>query len=150
MFALAGGWLSIPVAEVFPPAEGGHPSLLIEGISIGVPLLGVALAYGLFLGRQISADGLVNSPTGRGLHRFWHEGWRFDALYHALWVRPYLGMTSLLRREPVDRLYNAVVAVCRGLHSGLSNRQSGRMRHYATVMVVGVIILLGIVMRAAA
>jgi NADH-quinone oxidoreductase subunit L len=149
VFALAGGWLAIPVEAVFPPADAAHPSLLIEGISIGVPLLGVALAYGLFLGRQISADRLVDSPTGRRLHSFWHLGWRVDALYERLWVRPYLALCALLRSEPVDQLYNGIVAACRGINGGLSGSQSGRLRQYATVTAAGLIVLIGILTRAA-
>jgi NADH-quinone oxidoreductase subunit L len=149
VFSLAGGWIAIPVQAVFPAPAEGHPSFTIEAISIAVPVLGVALAYALFHGRQISADGLVQSAPGQWLHRFWNEGWRFDALYELLWVKPYLAVTALLKSEPVDRAYNGVVALCRGLYQGLSATQSGRLRQYATVMVAGIIILLGIVMRAA-
>ena len=45
VFALAGGWLTVPVESVFPVAATAHPSLLIEGLSIGVPLLGVLLDH---------------------------------------------------------------------------------------------------------
>ena len=149
VFSLVGGWLAIPVETVFPAAAEAHHSALIEGISIGVPVLGVALAYGLFLGRQISADKLVGSAPGRRLQGFWNAGWRVDGLYERLWVRPYLALCALLKSEPVDHLYNGIVAICRGINGGLSGSQSGRLRQYATVMAVGVIVLIGIVMGAA-
>ena len=149
LLALAGGWLAIPVDAVFPASDGAHPSMMIEAISIGIPVIGVALAYGLFLGHQVSAHGLVGSPIGQAFHRFWHAGWRVDGLYDLLWVRPYVGLSRLLRGEPIDYLYNGIVALCRGRNSMLSRQQSGRSRQYATVMVIGVVILLGIYMRAA-
>jgi NADH-quinone oxidoreductase subunit L len=148
VFSLAGGWIALPVEAVFPAAGDSHPSLLIEAISIGVPLLGVALAYGLFLGGQISAEKLLSSPLGQACHRFWQAGWRMDGLYELLWVKPYLGLCRLLKSEPIDHVYNGVVALCRELNSRLSDSQSGRLRQYATVMAAGVIVLLGIAIRA--
>jgi NADH-quinone oxidoreductase subunit L len=148
VFSIAGGWLTIPVETVFPSAEAGHHSLLIEAISIGIPMVAVALAYALFLGRQISADRLVESATGQALHRFWRAGWNVDALYDRLWVKPYLGLCALLQSEPVDHGYNTVVAICQALNTRLSSGQTGRMRQYATIMAVGIIVLLGIVLGA--
>ena len=149
VFSLLGGWLTIPVGEVFPAGSDAHPSMWIEGISIGTPILGAALAYGLFLGGQLSADGLVNSAPGRYLSRFWRRGWLVDGLYDLLWVRPYLGLCALLKSEPVERLYGLVIASCRGLNAALSNTQTGRLRHYATIMAAGVIVLLGMAIRVA-
>ncbi len=148
-FALVGGWLGVPVSNVFPEAETGHAALWVEVISIGVPLLGLGLAWLLFLGRGLDAGDLVASPPGQALYGFWHAGWRVDGLYDWLWVKPYMGLAALLRSEPVDRLYGAVVGLCRLLHRALSNSQTGRLRQYGTVMVVGVIVLLNIVWRAA-
>ncbi|MEE4192166.1 MAG: NADH-quinone oxidoreductase subunit L [Halieaceae bacterium] len=149
VFSLAGGWLGIPVASVFPTAAEAHPALWVEAVSIGLPLLGVAMAYVLFLGRQWDASGLVESAPGQTLFRFWHAGWRVDGLYDWLWVKPFVGLTVLLKSEPVDRLYGAVVALCQFCHQQLSRSQSGRLRQYATVMAAGVIVLLGVVWRAA-
>ncbi len=149
VFSLAGGWLGIPVANVFPAEGEGHPALWVEAVSIGIPLLGLALAYALFLGRRWDASGLVESPLGQAFYRFWHAGWRVDGLYDRLWVKPFLVLTVLLKSEPVDRLYGAVVALCQLCYEGLSRSQSGRLRQYATVMAAGVIVLLGVVWRAA-
>ncbi len=149
VFSLAGGWLGIPVAGVFPAVAETHPALWVEAISIGVPLLGLALAYALFLGRQLSAEGLVNTPPGQALFRFWHAGWRVDGLYNWLWVKPFMALSAVLKSEPLDRLYGAVVGLCQLGHRSLSNTQSGRLRQYATAMVAGVIVLLGVVWRAA-
>ncbi len=149
VFAFAGGWIVIPVQAVFPAAADGHPALWVEAVSIGLPLLGVALAYALFLGRQLKADGLVSSPPGQAAYGFWHHGWRVDTLYEWLWVKPFLGLAGLLRNEPVDRVYGAVVSVCQALNTAFSATQTGRLRQYATVMAAGVVVLLGIVWRTA-
>ena len=148
VLALAGGFIAIPVAAVFPAIDDRHPSLMIEAISIGVPVLGVVLAWALFQARKLNLDGLTGSTLGQSLHRFWQSGWRFDSLYEWLWVKPYTGLAGLLKGEPVDRLYYGIVSLCRFLHQQLSQTQTGRMRHYATVMAAGVLILLGVIMGA--
>ncbi|MEP5763792.1 MAG: NADH-quinone oxidoreductase subunit L [Halieaceae bacterium] len=150
VFALLGGWIAIPVAAVFPALSAEHPAMLIEGISIAVPLLGLLLAYGLYLGRQVSAAALLQSAWGRALQSFWYQGWRMDALYELLWVRPYTATARVLRGEPIDLLYNTVVLLCQCLHQGLSALQTGRMRWYATATVSGLILLLGIIVGAGA
>ena len=147
-FSLVGGWIALPLAEVFPETGDHHPAASIEWISISIPLLGLLLAYFLFLGKQLSAQGLLESRLGRGLHYFWYSGWRMDDLYAALWVRPYQGITRLLHREPVDLFYNAVVGVNIFLHQQFSDSQTGRMRWYATGMVSGLILLLGLILGA--
>ena len=149
LFALAGGWIALPLAEVFPAERDEHPAALIEWISIGIPVIGVALAYALFLGGQLSAVGLVNSGPGRRLREFWYRGWGMDDLYDRLWVRPYQLLTHVLRGEPVDLLYNQLVLLSATINDWLSETQTGRMRWYATAMVGGVIILLGVMMGAA-
>jgi NADH-quinone oxidoreductase subunit L len=147
-FSIAGGWIAQPLAQVFPAATSGHPAGIIEGISIGVPIVGVLLAYLIFLGGQLSVAPLVNSAAGRWLHQFWYSGWRMDALYETILVKPYRNIASALKNEPVDHVYHGIVQVCIKLNKALSETQSGRMRWYATAMVAGVIVLLGIMIMS--
>ncbi len=149
IFALVGGWIVQPLAQVFPAASGEHPAAAIEWISISVPIVGVLLAYLIFLGKQLSVAALVNSAPGRWLHQFWYSGWRIDDLYNMIWVQPYRNIASALSGEPVDHIYHAVVQACIGLHSRLSESQSGRMRWYITTMVAGVIVLLALMILGA-
>jgi NADH-quinone oxidoreductase subunit L len=147
--SLLGGLLVLPLAGVFPAR--GHPeaSHAVEYISIGVPLLGLLLAYLLFLGRQLSVDALVSSPAGRRLRDFWLGGWRIDPLYDALWVRPYTTLAHWWRNEPVDRVYNGVVSLSQWAHHRLLDLQTGQLRWYATTMVFGLVLLVAIMLRNA-
>jgi NADH-quinone oxidoreductase subunit L len=146
VLSLLGGWIVQPLADVFPPNDGHHPAAAIEWISISIPLLGLALAYLLYLGKQLSADKLLASGSGRWLREFWHSGWRFDEIYDWLWVRPYRAISHALRNEPIDLFYGLVVWLNVAMHRGISETQTGRMRWYATSMVAGLILLLGIVL----
>jgi len=123
---------------------------MVEYISIGTPLLGLLIAYLLFLGRQVSITSLTESPAGKRLQDFWYSGWRIDQLYDALLVQPFTGLARWWRNEPIDLIYNAVVALTRWGHRGLTALQTGELRWYATSMVFGLVLLLAVMLRNAA
>lgn len=142
--SIAGGWLSLPLDAVFPAREIGHHGL-VGIISIGVPLLGLGVAYLLFLGRQVSIDAVTGSAAGASLQRFWFGGWGFDSLYALLFTRPFVALARVWKSEPIDHLYHAVVAFCLWWHRSLSRTQTGHLGWYAGSMVLGLILLLSLV-----
>ncbi len=149
VLSLIGGWFALPLAGVFPAGEGHGVNHTIEVISIGTPLLGLLIAYLLFLGRQVSISSLVESPTGARLKDFWFSGWRIDSLYDALWVRPYCAVAQWWQNEPVDKFYNAVVSLSQWAHRRLLVTQSGELRWYATTMVMALVLMLAFMLRNA-
>ena len=149
VLSVVGGWIALPLTDVFPAAGEHTASHSIEYISIGTPLLGLLLAYLLFLGRQLSLDSLLQSPAGRKLRAFLFSGWLIDALYDLLWVRPYTALSHWWRNEPVDLVYNGVVALNREAHGLLLRLQTGRLRWYATTMVIGLVLVLAVMLRSA-
>jgi NADH-quinone oxidoreductase subunit L len=144
VLALVGGFFTIPVAGVFPDTGEHHPAMWVEAVSIAVPLLGVAIAYFIFLSKQLNIDGVVNSSSGQTLKRFWFSHWALDWLYDHLFVKPYYGLSSMLSSEPVDSVYNLVVSLSRKLNDWLSQSQSGRMRGYIVSMVFGLIFVIAL------
>ena len=148
--SLAGGWIALPLAGVLPDKDHSDISHVVEYISIGTPLLGLLIAYLLFLGRQVSIASLTESTAGKRLQDFWYSGWRIDQLYDALLVQPFTGLARWWRNEPVDLIYNAVVALTRWGHRGLTALQTGELRWYATSMVFGLVLLLAVMLRNAA
>ncbi|MBE9540217.1 MAG: NADH-quinone oxidoreductase subunit L [Proteobacteria bacterium] len=148
VLAAAGGWISQPLDDVFP-AQGHDVVHVIEYIGIAVPLIGLLLAYLLFLGKQLSLSSLTESSMGKALQDFWLKGWRIDDLYHNLLVRPFTGFARLCRNEPVDLFYNSIAGALRWSHRSLSSIQTGELRWYATSMVFGLIVLVAIMLRNA-
>ena len=142
--ALLGGWIIIPVAEVFPVAGDQHPALWVELVSIAVPLIGVAIAYLAFYSRQLRIDGLLKAPVMQKIQSFWFSGWGIDWLYDRLFVKTYYSLARVLKAEPVDALYNFIVRLNQALNHWLSEGQSGQMRRYIASMVFGLIVLLAI------
>jgi NADH-quinone oxidoreductase subunit L len=148
--ALAGGAIALPLAGALPLPERPGMPLLAGFIGGLLPLLGVALAYALFLGRQLSLAAYTDSPRGRALQDFLFSGWRIDALYARLFVRPYEALAGALRGEPVDRLVALVVAANRTAHRAFASLQTGELRWYTTTFAVGIVLLLALVLRSPA
>ena len=149
ILALSGGMLVLPLTDVFPAMAPHGASHIIEYISIGTPLLGLLLAYLMFLGHQLPADKLVSSPGGRALRDYFQTGWRMDQLYDTLLVRPFTALAQWWRNEPVDSVYNSVIKLCQWAHHKLTATQTGELRWYATSMVFGLVLLLAIMLRNA-
>ncbi|MEH6636918.1 MAG: NADH-quinone oxidoreductase subunit L [Halioglobus sp.] len=149
VLSLVGGWFALPLAGVLPNKGHAGISHVVEYISIATPLLGLVIAYLLFLGKQVSIASLVASPSGQALQNFWLNGWRIDKLYDTLLVRPFKSITHWWRNEPVDLLYNAMVTIARWGHGRLVTLQTGELRWYATSIVFGLVLLLAIMLRNA-
>jgi NADH-quinone oxidoreductase subunit L len=149
VLSVIGGWFALPLAGVLPDKDHSGVGHAVEYISIGVPLLGLLIAYLLFLGRQLSIESITASSAGRALQDFWFSGWRMDWLYDHILVQPFNGLSRLWRNEPVDLLYNALVALCRRGHQAMIALQTGALRWYATVMVLGLVLLLATMLRNA-
>jgi NADH-quinone oxidoreductase subunit L len=147
LLAMTGGWIAIPVTGVFPVAAQYHAGLMVHGIAIIVPIIGVWLAYAVYISKQVSLDTIANSPRGRRWSSLWLAGWRFDDLYQWLWIRPYKALAELTRNEPVDGFYRAIARISLWLNALASGSQNGRLRWYATSMIMGVIVLLAIGIR---
>src|SRR5918998_42858 len=117
-FAIVSGWVGIPegfglpvrdyFSEFVHPSEFaastlGHAahafSFVLGGISVVFGLLGIGLAYTLYVARP----GLAGELAARfsWLHTFLDKGWYFDALYGATFVRFAMWLGAVTRR--VDR-----------------------------------------------
>ncbi|MFT5484946.1 MAG: NADH-quinone oxidoreductase subunit L [Halieaceae bacterium] len=144
MLSIVGGWISQPLDLVFPAAPGEHPAMTIEVISIAIPILGLVLAYLIYLSKQVSVDSWVNGAGMSRLRQFWFSGWGMDTLYDSLFVRPYKSLAASISDEPIDRLYDLIVRCCAWIHGWLSDKQSGQLRRYASSMVAGLIVLIAI------
>ena len=150
LLSLIGGWFALPLSGVLPAAGHSAVSHTVEYISIGTPLLGLLIAYLLFLGKQISFDTLFNTAAGKKIQAFWFSGAGIDTLYDNVLVRPFSALAHWWRNEPVDLVYNGLVTVTRWGHSRLLALQTGELRWYTTSMVFGLLLLLAIMLRNAA
>jgi NADH-quinone oxidoreductase subunit L len=140
-----GAWIHPPLADVLPVHEGGDhgtTKLVVEILSAAVAVVGLGVAAALFLGNRQTAEKLAANPLGRSLWQLWHNAWGFDTLYDRVFVRPYLLLTRLHRRDWINSTVNAAPQFALMLNSALVTTQSGRLRWYALSLFAGAALLL--------
>ncbi len=127
-----------------PTAPGAGAGL--QALGAAASLLGIAVAYVLFLRRADIARRLADDPRGSALHGFWLSGWGFDVLYDRLLVRPFAAAARLNRDDVIDSFYDGLANVARILHEGLRLTQTGRLRLYAAVIAAGTVVVVAVVL----
>ena len=121
-------------------------SFVLGGISVAVALLGIGLAYALYVAKPERAGTLASRLSG--LHTFLDKGWYFDALYGATFVRFAKWLGRATRGFDRNVIGGFVGGVGRGAFrtGGLLQRlQSGGVQNYAlfillSVLIIGVIV----------
>lgn len=138
-----GAWIHPPLVQVLPgPAFNEVEHGPVGRIATAVTLLGIALAAMLFLGPRRLGARLADNPPGRLLHAWWYQAWGFDWLYRWLWVRPYMFLVELLRRDWIDATLELLARLAAVGHRALSLTQTGRVRWYAASMALGAVAML--------
>src|SRR5919107_283680 len=160
-FAIVSGWVGIPEGFGIPVkdyfGEFLHPSefaaanldhaahafsFVLGGISVVVGLLGIGLAYTLYVARPELAGQLAARFSW--LHTFLDKGWYFDALYGATFVRFAMWLGAVTRRFDRNVIGGLVGGVGRGtLGTGglLQRLQNGGVQSYALFILLSVLII---------
>jgi NADH-quinone oxidoreductase subunit L len=130
----------VVAAGAAAPAEagGGTNEAILVAASIAVALAGIALAWAIYKTRTLRGE----APAMRAAlaHQFYVE----DA-YNAVVVGPSRGLArafELFDRDGVDGIVRAIGRAVGGGGMWLRRVQTGYLRHYAALVLVGVIILL--------
>jgi NADH-quinone oxidoreductase subunit L len=123
-------------------------SFVLGGISVAVALLGIGLAYALYVAKPERAGALANRLSG--LHTFLDKGWYFDDLYDATFVRfaKWLGrVTRGFDRNVIGGFVGGVGRGALGTGGLLQRLQSGGVQNYALFILLSVLII-GIIVGA--
>jgi NADH-quinone oxidoreductase subunit L len=164
-FAIVSGWVGIPegfglpirdyFGEFVRPSEFAVSTLSLEehafsfvlgGISVVAGLLGIGLAYTLYVARPERAGELAARFSW--LYTFLDKGWYFDALYGATFVRFAMWLGRATRgfdRNVIGGLVGGVGRGTLGTGGLLQRLQSGAVQSYAlfillSVLIIGVIV----------
>ncbi|MNF68318.1 NADH-quinone oxidoreductase subunit L [compost metagenome] len=92
---------------------------------------------------------IANSGIGRVLSAWWFAAWGFDWIYDKLFVKPYLLIAHILRKDPVDRSIGLIPRMAKGGHAAMSKTETGQLRWYTASIAVGAVLVLGAVVMAA-
>jgi len=172
LLAVVGGYIGIPhvignvlghipnkleefLAPVFARTQElngieAHGSAALEfslmGVSVGIAVVGIALAYVMYLKKPELPGKFVASF--QGLHRAVFNKWYMDEIYDTLFVNPTKRLGIFLWKGfdvvVVDGIVNGFGKVVNACARGLRFTQSGFVHNYALSMVIGVIVMVGI------
>ncbi len=154
-FSLTAGFLGMPpvlggyqpLSRLLAPALGSvallQPSR--EGAFLAISavetLVGIGLGYLFFLRLRAWLPAFVRTPSYDAARRFLLAGWGFDWCYDRLIGRPYLLLSRLNRGDMVDLFYTGVAFLAWGANRLLSATESGRVRNYATGLLLGAVLV---------
>jgi NADH-quinone oxidoreductase subunit L len=124
--------ISLQSASVAPGLEGGF-----SGIAGFLALLGVAIAYVVFVPRPRVVARMIESPVSVALQRFWAVGWGFDWLYDRTLTRPFLWIARINRSDFIDGFYTGLARMSEAGYRLLSRSETGRVRWYAAAVAFG-------------
>jgi NADH-quinone oxidoreductase subunit L len=152
VLSLAGGYFfKVPefLGVIFPHVEEGHDTTLVV-ISTGAGLLGIALAWLMYVARPGLPDALASNL--KALYALVYNKYFVDEIYDATVVKPMVyGSRAVLWKGfdvgLIDGAVNGIGSRARGIGGVLRLIQSGNIRSYATWVLFGsvlVIMALGI------
>ena len=125
------------------PEPHGHNGLLIAGVVLGtvLGLAGIAIAYRVWVQRPALA--IAARERLRGLYRLFVNKWYWDELIESLIERPAAAFGRYLRdgferRVVEDTLVGGTTALIRAGSAAVRAAQSGFVRYYAALLVLGV------------
>lgn len=154
-----GALIHPPLAGVLPQSVGialeqagnAHGKHTAEYWAMGAMALGLLLALGLYTlnqGRLLTK--LKNSRVGGAVHYWCYHGLGFDALYHIVFVKPFLALARIIKNDPVDKLWQIWVKLTDQVSRQLSKTQDGLVSTQAISFGFGLAIVLILAMKMVA
>jgi NADH-quinone oxidoreductase subunit L len=142
-----GALITPPLAGVLPQNEFGEGGKVMLEITSGVvAIVGILIAAALWLGKRQLVTSIANSAPGRFFGTWWFAAWGFDWLYDKVFVKPYLGIAWLLKRDPLNSLMNLPALLSRVGNKGLVVSENGYLRWYVASMSVGAVVVLALLL----
>ena len=120
--------------------------ILLQVIASIISLAGIFTAYLFFLRRPEYADNFASLRAFESVRKFWLAGWGFDAMYDRLFIRPFLRLTEINKRDFIDSGYAGIAVLNRILSTALAKTQTGNIRWYAMGIAMGAVVFLGMIL----
>ena len=167
LLSIVGGWFALPallggedyfsrfLAPVFgaPEAAGAEVAarsqeLILAGVAVGVALLGLLIAFWLYLKQPGKPEALAKSL--RGIYTTLLNKYYVDEIYAALIVKPLMWISSNVLWQTVDvraidGTVNGIAEGATGIGDGVRHAQSGNTRSYAVWVVIGALVVIAII-----
>jgi NADH-quinone oxidoreductase subunit L len=121
----------------------GHWTLVL--FSIIAAFLGIILAFYVYVINPSIPGSLVKSPAISFLYRGSYAKWFVDEIYHVLFVRTFVSLSTIAALFDVKVIDGAVNGIATGIKEVaaiLRNAQTGILRFYAALMAIGAMAIL--------
>jgi len=169
VLSVVGGWLAAPAfwggpdyfSNFLAPVFGGHEvvdaageaaahqlELILAGVAFGTALIGIVVAYWLYLNKPGKPDEIAKSlkPAYTTLLNKYYV----DELYAAVVVRPLMWISTVVLWKAadvavIDGAVNGIAHETTALGDGVRHTQSGNTRSYAVWVVVGAIVIIAVI-----
>jgi NADH-quinone oxidoreductase subunit L len=112
---------------------------LMQVIAALFVALGIYSAYGIYIKNPSAVENLTASPAGKAVYTYWSSGWGFDWLYDKVFVQPAVFLARINKHDFIDSFVNGVAFGTEILHRVFTKTQTGKLRWYATALVIGAI-----------
>lgn len=124
--------------------DHGHPPLWLLILIPTLVISAIPLSFILFLKRKDIVENFINSQ--KPLYNFLVKKWYFDELYDLIFVRPFRSIGNFLWQRGDVKTIDAygpdgIARVVKNLSDRASSMQSGYLYHYATILLIGLIII---------
>jgi len=117
---------------------------IIMGISLGIAVIGIALAYYLYLKNPRAPVVIANKF--KAIYQLMFNKYYVDEIYNALFVQPIRRGSEWLWHSfddgVIDGIVNGAGRWCSGLSTILKRLQTGYVQSYAVWMLVGTVLLM--------
>jgi NADH-quinone oxidoreductase subunit L len=144
--SLGGGFIAVPtfLGKFFPTVEVPEDFMLVA-ISVAAGLIGIGLAYVMYVAKPGMADAFAGSV--KGLYSLVYNKYFVDEMYGAAVVNPVVGGSREVLWKGVDAgmidgAVNGIATRARNLGSVLRLMQSGNIRSYATWVLFGSVVVI--------
>jgi NADH-quinone oxidoreductase subunit L len=169
ILSVVGGWFALPAflqgpdyfahflgpvfgakeaAEAGAEAAAHQLELILSGVAVVAALVGLAVAYWLYIKNTRKADDLAKSM--RPAYTMLLNKYYVDELYAAAVVRPLLWLSTNAFWKAadvagIDGTVNGIAHGARAIGDSVRHSQSGNIRSYAVWVVVGAIVVLAVI-----
>jgi NADH-quinone oxidoreductase subunit L len=135
-----------PAGHEAPAAGSEKTELMLMGLSSGIAIAGILLAYYFWIANRKAAAGTARAAAP--VYTLLLNKYYIDELYNAVIVQPIKQISTLVLWRGadaalIDGAVNGVGATVRETSGVLRRLQSGSVRAYAASLFVGVILILG-------
>ncbi|MEI6170288.1 MAG: NADH-quinone oxidoreductase subunit L [Pseudomonadota bacterium] len=125
--------------------EHGHPPMWLIILVPTLVISSIPLSFILFLKRKEIVESFVS--TNKPIHTFLVKKWYFDELYDLIFVRTFRNIgTFLWQKGDVNTIDgygpDGIAKVVKKISERASKVQSGYLYHYATVILVGLSLII--------